>query len=228
MTGADSVEAARPDPHRAGGGSSPTSALQNIRIELIPHRVARAVFRHHYLGTLPGATGICFGLFLHSQLEGAVALGAGPLNGHRVVEAASTDDYLCLTRLWLSDRLPRNSESRVLGVVARLLRKNTRVKFLIAYADPAQGHRGVVYQAAGWTYLGRSSAMSLYSINGGRPEHSRSLSHRIGSHSVTYLRSRGLQVELVYQQPKHRYALILDRAWKDRLTVPSQPYPKEP
>ena len=227
MTSVDSVAVARPEHHRAGGGSSPTSTLQAMRVELIPHSIAKNILRHHYLGTLPGATKLCFGVFLHSHMEGAVTLGAGPLNGHRVVEHATPDEYLCLTRLWLSDRLPKNSESRVLGVVARLLRQNTHTKFLVSYADPAHGHRGTVYQAAGWTYFGRSSAMSLYSVNGGRPEHSRSLSHRIGSHSVAYMRSRGLHVELIRQQPKHRYVFFLDRSWRDRLMVLPQPYPKE-
>ena len=210
-----------------GPGASPRTALQEIRVELIPHRIAKQVFQNHYLGTLSGGSQHCFGVFSQKRLEGAVALGAGPFNGHRIVEGASKGDYLCLTRLWLHDRMPKNTESKVLGIVARLLRKNTKIKFLVSYADPAQGHRGTVYQAAGWTYLGLSSAMPLYSVNGGSPEHSRSLSHRIGTHSVPYMRSRGLHVKVVRQQRKHRYALFLDPSWRDRLTVQPQPYPKE-
>ena len=227
MASAGSAVAARPELHRVGGGPIPTSALQEIRVDLIPHWIARHIFRNHYLGTVPGGTQHCFGVFLHKRLEGAVALGAGPFNGHKIVRGASQDDCSCLTRLYMSNRLPKNSESRVLGIVSRLLRKNTKIKFLVSYADPAQGHRGTVYQAAGWTYLGLSSAMPLYSVNGGSPEHSRSLSHRIGTHSVPYMRSRGLHVKVVRQQRKHRYALFLDPSWRDRLTVQPQPYPKE-
>ena len=224
---AGSVAVARPDNHRAGGGSRPTSALQQLHVNLIPHRIAKVVLLHHYLGSLPGATKLSFGVFLTGRLEGAVTLGSGPMNGHKIVRNATVDDYLCLTRLWLSDRLPRNSESKVLGIVARLLRKHTQVKFLVSYADPTQGHRGIVYQAAGWTYVGLSYAMALYSIDGAKPEHSRSLSHRIGSHSISYLTSRGLNVRAIRQQPKHKYVLFIDRSWNDRLTVPGQPYPRE-
>ena len=227
MASAESVVAARPELRRVGGGPIPTSALQQISVERIPHRIAKQVFRNHYLGTLPGGTKHCLGVFRQKRLEGAVALGAGPSNGHRVVQGASKGDCLCLTRLWLNDRIPKNSESRVLGIVARLLRKNTKVKFLVSYADPAHGHRGTVYQGAGWTYTGLSSAMPLYSVNGGSPEHSRSLSHRIGSHSIPYLRSHGLDIKVVKQQRKHRYVLFLDQTWRERLIVQPQPYPKE-
>ena len=227
MTRAGSVEAAQLDTHRARGGSIPTSALHDLMVKLVPHHAAKSVLRHHYLGTLPGATQVSFGIFVGPSLEGAVTLGCGPINGHRLVEGARRDEYLCLTRLWLSERLPRNSESRVLAIVARLVRRHTDVRFLVSYADPAYGHLGTVYQAAGWTYVGTSSASDLYRVGSGKAQHSRTLSHRLGSHSVKYLRSRGLDIELVRQQPKHKYVLFLERSWSKRLIPKPHPYPKE-
>ena len=218
---------ARPEIHRAGGGSTPTPALQGLRVELVAHRVAKSVLRRHYLGSLPGATQISLGVFNGAGLEGAVTLGCGPINGHRIVEGASRGDCLTLTRLWLSDRLPKNSESRVLGIVARLLRSHTDVRFLVSYADPAYGHLGTIYQAVGWTYVGTSPGADLYRIGNGKPQHARTLGHRLGSHSLRYLRSQGLHVEPVPQQPKHKYVLFLDRSWSERLIPEPQSYPKE-
>lgn len=227
MTGAGRIPVNRPDNHRGEGGAAPTPALQELRVKLIPHRIAKLVLRRHYLGSLAGATQLSFGVFVNARLEGAVTLGCGPMNGHRLVEGASREDYMCLSRLWLSERPPRNSESRVLGVVSRMLRRHTGSKFLISYADPAQGHRGVVYQAAGWLYVGMSLEADLYSIDGGRPQHSRSLSHRMGSHSLVYLRSHGIKIEPVRQQRKHRYVLFLDPGWRERLVPEPQPYPRK-
>ena len=227
MTGAGGVAVAQPEFHWAGGGSTPTPALHDLTVKLVPHRIAKSVLKRHYLGTLPGATQVCFGVFVGPRLEGAVTLGCGPINGHRLVDGAKRGDYLCLTRLWLSDGLPKNSESRVLAIVARLLRKHTRVRFLISYADPAHGHLGTVYQAAGWTYIGRSSESDLYRVGNGKPQHSRSLAHRMGSHSMKYLSSRGLDIEPVRQQPKHKYVRFLDHTWAERLLPDPQPYPKE-
>jgi hypothetical protein len=128
--------------------------------------------------------------------------------------------------LWLSDELPRNSESRFIGVVLRSLRKHTDVKFLLAYADPSQGHVVTIYQAIGWLYTGLSQATPLYDFGDGRQHHSRSLGHVFGSHGLAHLRRQGVQVRLVPQRAKHRYLYLLDPSWRSRVRVRVLPYPK--
>ncbi|MBI4235734.1 MAG: hypothetical protein HY688_00020 [Chloroflexi bacterium] len=114
--------------------------------------------RHHYLHSLPGGTKLAFGIFLGARLLGAIPLGSGPSHAYELVEGAEADGCLALSRLWLSDQLPPNSESRGLGVVLRALRRYTSVRFLVTYADPGQGHMGIIYQATGWLYTGLSQA----------------------------------------------------------------------
>ena len=58
------------------------------------------------------------------------------------------------------------------------------------------------------------------------PRRSRSLSHALGTHSVKYLRAKGVPVRLVPQQVKHRYLYFLDRDYQDLLRAPVMPYPK--
>ena len=208
-------------------GSSPSPALHALVVGLIPIALARdLVVRYHYLHSLPGGTCLAFGAFLGHRLLGALTLGAGPANAFSLVPGALPADCLTLTRLWLSDELPRNSESRVLGLVLRSLRKHTRLKFLVSYADPAQGHRGTIYQATNWVYTGWSQATPLYDLGDGKPRHSRSLSHSLGTRSLAYLRAQGVPVQLVPQSAKHRYLYFLDPAWRGRLPSPALPYPK--
>jgi hypothetical protein len=145
---------------------------------------------------------------------------------YHLVEGATPDDCLCLTRLWLSDELPRNSESRVLGIITRSIKKNTNLKFLMAYSDPSAGHVGTIYQACGWLYTGLSSAMPLYDLGDGKLYHSRSLAHCYGSHSMKFFNQRGVTLKTIPQAPKHRYIRFLDPAWQSRLEVSIQPYPK--
>jgi hypothetical protein len=185
------------------------------------------VVKHHYLHSMPGGTRLAFGVFLGPRLMGAATFGVGPKNAYRLVEGASPDDSLTLTRLWLSDDLPLNGESRVLGIALRCLRRHTSVKFLVTYADPAQGHLGIIYQATNWLYTGLSEAMPLYDLGDGRARHSRSLSHAYGTHSVQHFADHGVNVRLVPQQTKHRYVHFLDPAWRNRLRVPMPPYPKQ-
>jgi hypothetical protein len=186
----------------------------------------RLLEREHYLHSLSGGTKLAFGVLVGGSLLGALTLGAGPANAYSLVEWATPDDCLTLTRFWLSDRLPRNSESRFLGVVLRSLKRHSGVKFLVSYADPAQGHVGTIYQATGWLYTGLSQATPLYDIGDGRCYHSRSLSHSYGSHGLAHFQRHGIDVKLVPQEPKHRYLYFLEPAWRERLRVPELPYPK--
>src|SRR5918996_5268574 len=134
MSAGSVIAAARPEDHRAGGGATPTSALQQLLVKPVPFVVARKLLeREHYLHSFPGGTKLAFGAFVVTRLLGALTLGAGPANAYSLVDGATPDDCLTLTRLWLSDELPKNSESRFLGIVIRALKRNTSQKFLVSY-----------------------------------------------------------------------------------------------
>ena len=228
MTRAGSAVAARPAIQRAGGGAIPTSALHDLRVSPIPFSVAKTlVQRHHYLHTLPAGTKLAFGVMAGSSLSGVLTIGVGPINAHRLVAGTTRDDGATLTRLWLYDYLPANSESRVIGVVLRALRRHTSLRFLLSYADPAQGHVGTIYQATGWLYTGLSQGTSLIDLGDGRHHHSRSLGHTFGTHSVRYFRDHGVAATTVAQEPKHRYLYLLDRSLRNSITAPVLPYPKK-
>ena len=160
------------------------------------------------------------------SLLGALTLGAGPTNGYRLVHDASRHQCLALTRLWLSDALPCNSESHIISIVLRNLARRTDLKFVVSYADPGAGHVGTIYQANSWLYTGLSKATPLYDLGDGVLHHSRSLGHSYGSRSVKHFESHGAPIRPVRQSPKHRYMYFLDPAWRTRLRVPVQPFPK--
>ena len=228
MASAASVEASTVRRRRTRPGASPRAALQRIRVRPIPKRVAKELLeREHYLKSLPGGTKLAFGAFVGKRLLGALTLGVGSIQGHSLVEEASQGDCITFTRFWLSEALPSNSESRVIGVVMRALRRHTSLKFVLSYADPEMGHVGVIYQATGWLYTGLSQATPLYDVGDGRPRHGRTLGHSFGTHSVEYLKRQGVPVRLVKRAPKHRYLYAIDPDVKTRISVPVMPYPKK-
>lgn len=208
-------------------GSSPRAAPPQIRVSPISFMAAKSIVeREHYLHSMPGGSRNPLGVFRGPRLWGVVILGAGPSNAHRLVRDATMTDCTALTRLWLCDDLPHNSESYVLGVVIRYLKKYTTLKFVVTYADPSVGHIGTIYQATNWLYTGLSQATAMLDLGDGKPRHSRSVGHAMGTHSKAHLESHGLDVRRVPQSPKHRYVYFLDRAWSSRLRVPVLPYPK--
>ena len=124
-------------------GSTPRAALPKLLVTHIPISIAKTlIVLNHYLHSLPGGTQLAFGVFSGPRLMGVLTIGCGPSLAYRLVEGACPDDCAVLTRMWLSDELPANSESKVIGIVLRALRKNTSLKFLLSYADPSQGHLG--------------------------------------------------------------------------------------
>jgi len=212
----------------SGAGSNPSTALHDLRLVPISRVDAKTlIVRNHYSHSLPGGTKMSFGTVLNNRLLGVMTFGVGPFYGYKLVNDATPDDVVTLTRLWLSDELPKNCESKVLGIALRSLKRDTSLKFVIAYSDPAVGHIGIIYQATNWLYTGLSSAVPLYDIGDGTLHHSRSLAHQLGSHSIHYLTLQGINAKAVPQSAKHRYIYFLDDVWKSRLAVPILPYPKK-
>ncbi len=225
---ADSVMVSTTSIHEGRAGSIPSPALQSIRVQPIPFVAAKKILvKHHYLHSLPGGTKLAFGAFVKGKLLGAITFGVGPYNAFALVDGAYPQDCLTLTRLWLSEILPSNSESRVIAVSLRYLKRYTSIKFVITYADPTQGHVGTIYQAIGWLYTGLSEATPKFDIGDGVARHSRSLAHTFGSHSLKYLSERGLKVKVLPQIPKYRYIYFLDQNYRNRLKTPALPYPKK-
>ncbi len=208
--------------------SNHNSVVKSLKVLPIPLGVARTIIVHyHYLHSFPGGTMLIFGIFLGARLLGAATLGAGPYLAYKIVRGAKPNDCLTLTRLWLSDELPRNSESHVIGTIIRSLQKNTSLKFLVSYADPAMGHSGTIYQATNWLYTGSSCAMPLYDLGDGKARHSRSVAHAYGSHSLRYFASHGFDVKVIPQVAKYRYIYFLNKGWRSQLNVPVVTYPKK-
>jgi hypothetical protein len=174
---------------------------------------------------MPGVVRSAYGVYLAERLVGAVVLTAGARHAHRLLEGAEPRHVLTLSRFWLADELPPNGESRVLGIVLRSLARSSEAKLVVSFADPAAGHLGVIYQAAGFLYLGQTEAERFLELDG-RLLHPRSAYERYGSNSARHLRRTGIPVLRRITVPKHRYAYLLDPAWRWRLRRLPQVYPK--
>jgi hypothetical protein len=198
---------------------------------LIVRPVAAAVIRplivdHHYLHSMPAATWRCFGVYAGTELAGAVVFTPGSRHGYRVLAGARPQEVATLARLWLRDDLPKNAESRVIGIVLRELRRHGAWKLVLSYADPAAGHVGTIYQASGWIYLGQGAPGSYVDIGDGTPRHPRTVYGVLGANGVGHLRRTGIPARRCLTAGKYRYAYVIDPAWFWRLRASPQPYPR--
>jgi hypothetical protein len=141
------------------GGSIPTSALQLEIVEISRHLARDLNAKWH--SRLPVYdTGFCLNsaVSFGAQFEGviyAIAIWTNP-----VAAALPQHEWLELRRMAIAPDAPKNTGSRMLSVMARLIRaKHTNVSRLISYQDE-EAHQGTIYKAAGWVAASRHSGGS--------------------------------------------------------------------
>lgn len=207
-------------------------------LTVVPSTVAAArpwIATFHYSRTMPDATKEVFaGYYPGGVLAGFVVYGMGANKAQytAVVPDVRDGEYRELTRLWSPDGMPKNTESRLIGQSLRMLRG---VRLVMSYSDPSQGHRGTIYQATNWLYLGMTDGGERLVDERGQELHSKLLAvyrmrqpERFGEKS-----GRTIAAELgwtfISNPPKHRYAMLLgSNRYRATLTksLPIQPYPK--
>lgn len=149
---ADGVREARSLFQERGSGATPTSALQLI-IEVIDYPEARRLNRlwHSRLPRIgqPARLALarrylCFGA-VYEWLWYGSAIWSKPSN------RSLPQDWLELRRLAIAPDAPKNTASRMLGVMTRLIRgMRPDVVRLVSYQD-TEVHTGGIYKASGWT-----------------------------------------------------------------------------
>lgn len=219
------------------------ATAKDIVLRPITAAEARRVIKtHHYSGKVVNNSNLHIGVFLNGNLEGAMQLGP-PLDKRKLiglVEGTGWANMMELNRMAFSDRLPRNSESRALAVLAKVLRKHApQVKWIVSFADGTQCGDGTIYRAAGYDLTAIKPSENLARFPNGTVVHKMTLEsspaqprNEAGGrtyYDVTggrynwrrYVQECGGTIIPGYQL---RYVKFIDPTWRDRLTVPVLPY----
>lgn len=146
----ESIRVMHPLFQEGQGGSIPTSPLA-MRVEQIPFEMAKFL-NHQWHSRLPRmGTGFVVNqpflsfAAMHGDVAFAVAIWSNP-----VARNLPQKTWLELRRFALSPDCPKNTASWMLGVMARLIRRNRPdVETLVSYHD-TEVHSGTIYRAAGW------------------------------------------------------------------------------
>ena len=171
-----------------------------------------AIKLNHYSHTVPMATGATFGIFhmdnTAGKADGYIMLGNGirPLKKNTWGEDINSDNAMEIDRMWLSDEMPRNSESMALAAMIKYLKKFTSIKYLISYSDGSVGNCGVIYKAANFHYDGAIKA-DFYILADGSRVHPVSMWHRHGTRKKEILeniypgiiKAKGVQHRFIYK-----------------------------
>ena len=137
---------------------------------------------------------------------------AGPSAGQSYHPDAP-DKVLELRRLCLIDDTPKNSESYFVSKTLKWLKLNTDWEFVISYADQNQGHKGIIYRAANFNYLGETGVSKSLEVDG-RSMHIRTLSMLDRPYGVEInkrYKDGDPNVKIIQSLPKHIYTFNLKK-----------------
>ena len=161
----------------------------------------------------------------------------GRLSGQSISEDLDRTEVLELVRLFVFYGYGSNIESWFLGKTFDWLRQNVpKIKGLISYSDPKEGHAGTIYQATNWIYQGNSlrfnDGWSFKFDENGEWQHGRTIFPYYGTNNPIEIQKQVTKPFWIRKEPrKHRYVYILINGGERRkilknLKHPSLPYSK--
>jgi hypothetical protein len=201
--------------------------LGDWKVRPIENAIAQdVVVKNHYLHRKAPCSN-AFGLFDEfEKLRGVVLYGtpssaplrsgiAGKENANNVVE---------LTRLWIDDKSPKNSESFLIGNSLKFCGK----EIIVSFADTQQNHLGIVYQATNWIYTGLSAKRTDWVVEG-IDKHGHTWADKYTAEEMR--KEFGERFKLVPRSRKHRYVFLNAKGKRRKELLASlkykiEPYPK--
>lgn len=172
----------------------------------------------HYAKSVPvNTTG--FSVFNDkNEWCGVVLFGSGANNNLASGIGLNQGQALELVRMALNGK--HGTTSKVMAMSLKLIKKQLPLcKLLISFADPEQGHKGTIYQATNWFYIGTSKPQrEVIDPSTGKVIHKRIANGKYGT-------IKGLEKsKLMF---KHKYIYPLDKSLIPMCKALSKPYPKK-
>ena len=198
--------------------------VTDFTVELVNHNAIRGFVRkNHYSGSTRG---------LHISYSFALYSPDGPFGLPRMIgsmiygEPAMPDVskkywpdnpgiVIELNRLCCIDDTPKNTESYFIGKTLRWLKRNSKYRVIISFADPNHGHEGIIYKATNFKHFGMTE-ISRAVIGDGERLHERMLTKKCpkGDEIRRRIKNGSHGIELKKLPPKHIYVKSLDRRIK--------------
>jgi hypothetical protein len=201
---------------------------ETYTVEVINYKMAMdMVVENHYLHRKAPCS-FAFGLFCNDSKEMVGVITYGTPSSAPLRRGICGDDektnVIELTRLWVKDGTPKNTESFFIGNTINKVDK----EIIVSYAEIQQGHVGTVYQATNWIYTGLSAKRGNWTIEGVE-KHCQTIADKYTAVSIR--EKYGDKFSIVDRPRKHRYVYFncgskRKRVLLGKLKYPVLPYPK--
>lgn len=152
-----------------------------IHLKCIQTSIADEVIaKHHYSKKATKNRFLSMGVYSNDKLLGVVQLGYGirPKLKGTWGEGITGENSREFDRMWLSDELPKFSETIVLSCLEKYLtHRYPQIEYLLTYADGSVGNTGTIYKAANYKPMGSVKA-DFYILASGERVHPVTMWHR--------------------------------------------------
>lgn len=198
-----------------------------LKVDYCSFEAARfAVEKWHYSHRLPPPPHNPMGVWEDGKFIGAVVFARGASSNLLKPYGLTTYDGAELVRVALTNH--KTPVSRIIAISLKLLKKrNPKLRLIVSFADPSQGHIGGIYKAGGWIYAGKMSSTTEYIDKTGRRWHGRMISSTGTRKVFGKYRSvlKTTDCVAVKVPGKYRYLMPLDDEIRATVLPLSLPYP---
>ena len=164
------------------------------------------IIANHYSHKVTKNSFLSFLVYYYGKVSGAMQIGYG--TNPRKKGIYNPDEVREFDRMWLSDEMPKYSETITLSLLHHYLRKaHPEIKHLISYADNSSdvGNEGTIYKAANYRMIDKIKS-DFYILESGERVHPITMWHRHGTRKWAFLqqqypnikKSDGFQIKYVF------------------------------
>lgn len=152
---------------------------KEIVVKVIPANIANNfIKKNHYSGKVVANSSLHFGCFLDGVLGGVMSFGSSldKSKTMNIIKNTKWNEFIELNRMAFTETLPRNSESRCIGIAIKLIRKNApQIKWIISFADGCSCGDGTIYRASGFVLTAIKENYNLVQLPNGEKIHKMTL-----------------------------------------------------
>jgi hypothetical protein len=196
------------------------------------------ILKYEWLGTM-ASSAYHYGIFFGDYCAGVVCIGTGALLAGAYLSdqfGLIPENILVLARGANVHWSPTGTNSRLVSIACRLVRRDTAKSLIIAFSDSDAGEIGTIYQACNWVYIGRGRSSrpdGEFIAPNGRVFNKRIVGQVAKANGVKYSTAKNAMLlngwDMQPENVKRRYVCILDKkdkALTRRVEAMRQPYPK--
>ena len=145
------------------------------------------IINHHYSHKVTKNSFLSFLVYYYGKVSGALQVGYGTKPKSK--GQYNSNEVREFDRMWLSDDMPKFSETITISLLHHYLRKvHPEIKHLISYADNSDdvGNVGTIYKAANYRLVGKIKS-DFYILESGERVHPITMWHRHKTRKWSFL-----------------------------------------